>query len=120
MRKVFTRATPGRFLVVHIVEITGFETVKLPLVLELTYVFDFRVTAVAVVATTTAAIATTTTSRAVREVAAATTTAVAKAEGVATGEDTAEVTPTVVVTRREAEVDGTSAEAGAGDEEGNG
>ena len=71
------------------------------------------------VATTTAAIATTTTSRAVREVAAATTTEVAKAEEVVTGEDTAGVTPTVV-TRREAEVDGTSAEAGAGDEEGNG
>ena len=69
------------------------------------------------VATTTAAIATTTTSRAAKE--AATTTAVVKAEEVVTGEDTAEGTPTVV-TRREAEVDGTSAEAGAGDEEGNG
>jgi len=73
-----------------------------------------------VVATTTAAIATTTTSRAAKEAAAATTTAVVKAEGEATGEDTAEATPTVVVTRREAEVDGTSVEAGAGDEEGNG
>ena len=70
------------------------------------------------VATTTVAIATTTTSRAAKE-AAATTTAVVKAEEVATGEDTAGVTPTVV-TRREVEVDGTSAEAGAGDEEGNG